>query len=102
MAPWVRYYHMPRGKVVERNAGIAVVFGEWPEGALKSRGWRPEREVCRRLATQEEENWLKKCMRHQAILYPDVDGLLEDEGRLIGGEVFARIEKVLRGLNVQS
>lgn len=42
MLTLVRYYRITNG----RNAGIAVVFGDWPERVRKHRGWTPERCVC--------------------------------------------------------
>jgi len=89
----VRYYRLESG----RNAGgIAVVFGEWPERVLRHRGYTSKRQVCQRVTTGEEDQWLAVCMRHQAILYRDVDGLLEDEARIVEPAVFARLESVLR------
>lgn len=96
MIPWVRYYYMQPGTVMDRNSGIAVVFGSWPKGALKSRGWTPDHMVCQRLATEEEQEWLEECMRHQAYLYPDLDGLLVDEAKVLEPPVMERIRIALK------
>lgn len=88
----VNYYRLPTG----RNAGIAVVFGCWPARVMKHRGWTPERHVATRVATQDEHDWLSNCMRHQAYLYSDVYGLLEDERQVLDAAQLARIASALR------
>lgn len=88
----VRYYRLTSG----RNAGIAVVFGEWPERVLKHRGLTLKRQVCQRVATEEEHTWLAGCNRHQAIFYKELEGLLEDEARIVEPAVLRRIETSLR------
>lgn len=88
----VNYYRVPTG----RNAGIAVVFGSWPERVMKHRGWTPERHVARRVATQEEHDWLANCLRYQAYHYQDVAGLLEDEKQILDANVLARIASALQ------
>lgn len=87
MVEMVRYYRIPTG----RNAGIAVVFGEWPERVLQHRGWTPARCVTERVATQEEHDWLAGCMRHQALRYPTLKGLLDDEARILDRAQLARL-----------
>lgn len=96
MLQMVRYYRLPPGRQVQRNTGIAVVFGEWPGRVLKHRGWTAERQVCQRAATEEEHAWLATCNRYQAIRYADIEGLLEDEAKIIEPAVLARIEAALR------
>lgn len=96
MVQMVRYYRLPPGRQVQRNAGFAVVFGSWPERVLKHRGWTAKRELCQRVATEDEHAWLASCNRYQAIRYTDIDELLEDEAGIIEPAVLARIEAALR------
>ncbi|MDK9702430.1 MAG: hypothetical protein OEL20_04770 [Sulfuritalea sp.] len=92
MTQMVRYYRIPSG----RNAGFAVVFGEWPGRVLAHRGWTPQRCVTERVATQEEHDWLAGCMRHQAYRYPTLAGLLEDEAGILDPAQLARIACALQ------
>lgn len=92
MVQMVNYYRIQSG----RNAGIAVVFGRWPERVMKHRGWTPERHVTMRVATQAEHDWLANCMRHQAYRYQDVAELLEDEKQILDADVLARIARALQ------
>ena len=71
---------------VSRNSGVAVVYGAWPARVLKHRGWTKKREICRRVATDAEDQWLATCMRHEAFLYPTLDGLLADESQFRSNE----------------
>lgn len=79
MGQTVSYYRIPAG----RNAGFAVVFGDWPERVLKHRGWISSRFLCQRSATAEEQAWLAGCNRYQAIRYRTLEGLIEDETRIV-------------------
>ncbi len=92
MVQMVRYYRMPSGP----NAGIAVVFGEWPDRVLKHRGWTPGRCIAQRVATQDEHDWLATCMRFQALRYPTAEGLLEDEAKILDPQQLARITRALQ------
>lgn len=92
MIQMVRYYHIPSG----RNAGIAVVFGNWPDRVLKHRGWTSERCVCRRVATQTEHEWLEGCMRFQAYRYSTAEELLIDEAQIIDPAQLARVAEALQ------
>lgn len=92
MPHMVRYFRIAAG----RNAGIAVVFGDWPQRVLTHRGWTAQRYRCQRLATAEEETWLAGCMRHQAFRYPTLDGLLEDEAQILEPAQLARISRALQ------
>jgi hypothetical protein len=87
----VRYYRIPAG----RNAGFAVVFGDWPERVLRHRGWTDERCVTRRVATEEETDWLANCNRYQAIRYRTLDDLLQDETDIVDPAQLARIALAL-------
>lgn len=80
MINFVTYYATPPSSV-SRNSGVAVVYGSWPARVLKHRGWTKKREICRRVSTDEEDQWLATCMRHEAFLYPTLDGLLADESQ---------------------
>lgn len=96
MIQMVRYYRMPKGSVVERHIGIAVVFGNWPARVLKHRGWTKDRLVCERVATEKEHEWLASCLRFQAFHYPSVEGLLIDEAQIIEPDVLERIAVALQ------
>lgn len=89
--PMVTYYRVSAG----RNVGIAVVFGDWPERVLTHRGWTNSRYVCERQATAEEQEWLAGCNRFQAMRYKTLEGLLEDEARIIDAPQLARIARAL-------
>lgn len=91
MVQLVRYYHILSG----RNAGFVVAFGNWPERVLMHRGWTPKRCVCERVATEAEHEWLASCMRFQAIRYDSLEGLVEDESRIVDSEVLKRITAAL-------
>jgi len=94
--PTVRYFHLPKGSVVERHAGITVVFGNWPVRVMKHRGWRPERLIHVRRTTQAEAEWLATCRRFQSIFYRTAEGLLDDEKDLLEGDELARLTRSLR------
>lgn len=89
--PMVTYYRVSAG----RNAGIAVVFGDWPERVLTHRGWTNSRYICQRQATAEEQDWLAGCNRFQAMRYKTLEGLLEDEARIIDAPQLTRIARAL-------
>lgn len=96
MVQLVRYFSLPTGKVVDRHAGIVVVFGPWPERVLKHRGYTEERRVYTRVATVQEHEWLADCMRLQAFSYPSREALLEDEKRLLDQSSYQSLERALQ------
>jgi hypothetical protein len=87
MVQMVNYFKMES----ERNPGIAVVFGTWPERVMKHRGWTSSRHITRRVATEAEHDWLSGCLRYQAYLYPNTASLLEDESKILEPDVLARL-----------
>ena len=73
----VYYYRVPRG----RNAGIHVVFDQWPERVLQHRGYTTPRLLAVRPTTYDEDQWLNDCLRLQAFRYDDAGALVEEERR---------------------
>lgn len=86
MTMYVRYYRVEAG----RNAGIIVVFGEWPARILKHRGWKNQ--ITMRVTTPEEDSWLSGCMRFQAIHYKSAHDLIDDEQHIIEANVLEYIK----------
>ncbi len=77
-----------------RNAGLILVYGEWPARILKHRGWKSV--IYERAMTQDEFDYVRSCLRYVAIRYETVDDLLADEIEVLSNEQFAAEELVLR------
>jgi hypothetical protein len=81
-----RYFHVESGK----NAGIAVVFGDWPARIIKHRGWK--KQIYARVMTQAEIDHVESCYRYVAIHYKSVAGLLEDEKEVLSKDEFETLK----------
>lgn len=89
---FVRYYVIP---ATNRKKGIAVTFGKWPARVLRHRGYTPERQIYLRVATPDEHEQIAESMRHEAMYYPTVEGLLADEQRVLPAADYAVLARCL-------
>lgn len=87
----VRYYRLPSG----RNEGFAVVFGEWPKGSLRTRGYSAKRMVYSREATPEEIADVKNLSRFCCVLYKTAESLIGDEISILSTEELEKLKSAV-------